>query len=66
MNKFPDTALALLLELERRHPEKVASPKTSRDEDLFYGGKRELIRHIREWYEKSKADKPTAVHRPRR
>lgn len=66
MQKFPDTALGLLLALEELVPEQCSSPKTNRDEDLHHGGKRELVRFIRTWFEKSRSGQPTVAKRPRR
>lgn len=49
MNLFPDSASALLDELDAMFPEKVSSPETSREEDLHYGGKRDLINFLYSW-----------------
>ena len=52
---FPDSATALLDELDRMFPEKATSPESSRDHDLFYGGKRDLILFLKDWRERSRS-----------
>lgn len=63
---FPDSASALIDELDRIYPERPASPKTNREEDLAYGAKRELIHFLRQWRENSRKASTPIVRRPRR
>jgi hypothetical protein len=63
---FPDTASALVDELDRMFPERPASPKTTREEDLAHGAKRELIHFLKTWRENSRKASPLVVRRPRR
>lgn len=55
MASFPDTASALVDVLDRMFPEKANSPDSSREHDLHYGGKRDLILFLKEWRERSRA-----------
>ena len=63
---FPDTASALVDELDRMFPEQPATPKTSREEDLAHGAKRDLILFLKQWRSQSREARPTIVRRSRR
>jgi hypothetical protein len=63
---FPDTASALVDELDRMFPERPATPKTNREEDLAHGAKRELIHFLQTWRENSRKASPQVVRRSRR
>lgn len=63
---FPDSASALVDELDRMFPERPATPKTSREEDLAHGAKRELIHFLKTWKENSRKASPPVVRRSRR
>jgi hypothetical protein len=63
---FPDSASALVDELDRMFPERPATPKTSREEDLAHGAKRELIGFLKHWRETSRTASPPTVRRSRR
>lgn len=52
---LPDSASALIDELDRMFPEKASSPESSRDHDLFYGGKRDLILFLKDMRELSRS-----------
>lgn len=66
MNLFPETASALIDELDRIYPEKPASPERSREEDIAYGAKRELVLFLKRWRESARAARPAITRRPRR
>lgn len=66
MNLFPDTADQLVDELLRIVPERPSTPKTSRDEDLAHGGKRELVLFLKSWRDKARAETPPIIRRHRR
>lgn len=63
---FPESASALVDELDRMFPEKPATPKTSREDDLAHGAKRELIHFLKNWRENSKSAAEPIVRRSRR
>lgn len=63
---FPDSASALVDELDRMFPEKPATPKTSREEDLAHGAKRELIHTLKRWRDDSRKASTPIVRRSRR
>lgn len=63
---FPDTASALVDELDRMFPERPPSPKTNREDDLAHGAKRELIHFLKQWRESSRTASPPIVRRSRR
>lgn len=66
MQKFPETSLGLLEALEKMVPEQVPSPKSNRDEDLFEGGRRSLVKFIRDWHTKTKNPPAALPQRSRR
>jgi hypothetical protein len=55
MALLPDSAAALIDELDRMFPEKASSPESTRDHDLYYGGKRDLILFLKEWRERTRS-----------
>lgn len=63
---FPDSASVLVDELDRMFPERPPSPKTTREEDLNLGAKRELIHFLRTWRENSRKASQPIVRRSRR
>lgn len=66
MALFPDSASALVDELERMFPEKASSPDSSREHDLHHGGKRDLILFLRGWRDQSRDARPKGQSRVRR
>lgn len=63
---FPDTANALVDELDRMFPEKPSSTKTTREEDLVHGAKRDLIIFLKKWRDDTRNGAPQIVRRQRR
>lgn len=63
---FPDSASALVDELDRMFPERPATPKTNREEDLANGAKRELVLFLKTWRDKSREASPLIPRRSRR
>lgn len=63
---FPDTAAALVDELDRMFPEKPSTPETTREEDLAYGAKRGLVIFLKKWREDTRNGRPQIVRRQRR
>lgn len=63
--KFPPVPLDLLMFLEQRYPERCWQPGDTDDESKFYGGKRDLVRHLRVQFEAQNAppedEEPTDV-----
>lgn len=47
-------------------PEKASSPESSRDLDLFHGGKRDLILFLKEWRERNRSARQKGSLRVRR
>jgi hypothetical protein len=63
---FPDTASALVDELDRMFPERPPTPKTTREEDLAHGAKRELIQTLKRWRDDSRKARHPIERRVRR
>lgn len=66
MQLFPDSASALVDELDAMFPERVSSPETSREEDLHHGGKRELINFLKQWRAQARGEPVKGQSRVRR
>jgi hypothetical protein len=66
MQKFPETPFGLLELIERLAPEQVPSHNTSRDQDLFNGGRRSIAIELRRLYENTRNPPEALPKRTRR
>lgn len=66
MSQMPDSAFALIDELERMFPERASTPESNREHDLFYGGKRDLILFLKDWRERSRGTRQKGASSVRR